>query len=123
MNSHFSFLTIFLLAMGWLSHWLGAATKAGKVAKKAGKPAPALFDYWLADRYTTYLSLIGVVVFYFVVPYLATQWAVVATAIGSTAEDPLNPLAAYLGGVFSPWLADFAGRRITAMIGTDPPPE
>lgn len=121
--TQFSLLTVFLLILGWLSHWLGAVIKAGKIAKKAGKVPPDLLAYWRRDPYTTLLSVISLVAFYFVVPYLATQWDAVAQFIGSTPEDPLNPLAAYLGGIFSPWLADMAGRRISAMVGGDPPTE
>ncbi len=120
MNVHFSFLTILLLLLGWLTHWFVAVKKARAAALSAKTTAPDLLDYWLADRYTTYLSIIGLLVFYFVMPYLAGQWPAVASAIGATAEDPMNPIAAYLGGIVSPYLSDIAGKRVAAMVGDQP---
>lgn len=122
MTVHFSWLTIVLLLCGWLSHWLVAVNKARKAAIKTKTTPPDLIDYWLADRYTTLLSFISLVVFYFVVPSLATSWPLLAQVIGSTVEDPLNPLAAYFGGIVSPWLADIAGKRLAAMVGDDTKP-
>lgn len=119
MNAHFSYLTIFLLVLGWLTHWFVAVRKARAAARAAKTMEPTLWDYWIADRYTTYLSIIGLLVFYFVMPHLASQWPAVATAIGSTANDPMNPIAAYLGGIVSPYLSDFAGKRVSAMVGDD----
>lgn len=120
MTTKFSFLTIGLLAMGWLTHWLIAVNKARKAAAASKTTPPSLWDYWVADRYTTALSVISLVVFYFVIPYLSTSWPILAQAIGATEEDPLNPLAAYLGGIASPWFADFAGKRLSAMVGDAP---
>lgn len=117
MNVHFSFLTIFLLLLGWLTHWFVAVKKARATAIAAKTTPPDLWDYWVADRYSTYLSVIGLLVFYFVIPYLAGQWPAVATVIGATADDPMNPISAYLGGIVSPYLSDIAGKRVSAMVG------
>lgn len=119
MSTHasFSFLTILMLTMGWLTHWLVAVRKAIKTAQAAKTSPPSLVDYWIADVYTTVLSVIAVIVLYFGAPYFAAQWPDLASFIGSTAQDPLNPLAAYLGGIASPWIADAAGKRISAMVG------
>lgn len=114
---HFSWLTIALLALGWLSHWLLLVRKAVHAARAAGTEEPGLWDYWRGDWTTTWLSLIGVVVMYFVVPAVAARWPEVAAIIGSTTDDPLNPLAAYLSGLFAPWLADISGKRLAAMVG------
>jgi Na+/proline symporter len=122
MTVHFSWLTILLLVLGWLTHWLVAVKKARKAAMAAKTTQPSLFDYWRGDRYTTLLSVVSLVAFYFVVPYLAGQLPLLAQAIGATEDDPLNPLAAYLGGVFSPWMADLAGKRIAAMVGDESKP-
>jgi hypothetical protein len=113
----FSWLTVAMLALGWLSHWLLAVRKARAAARAAGTSEPSLLDYWTADPYTTALSVVGVVVGYFVIPSMAVQWPEVGTAIGSTTDDPMNPLAAYLGGIVAPWIADIAGRRLAAMVG------
>lgn len=120
MKAVFSWLTIGLLLAGWLTHWLVAVNKARKAAAAAKTSPPSLLDYWLADRYTTALSVLTLAVFYFVIPYAAGQWPLLAQAVGSTPEDPLNPLAAYLGGIASPWLSDLAGKRIAAMVGDSP---
>ncbi len=120
MHTDFSWLTVFLLAMGWATHWLHAVIKARKVAAAAGKPKPSLWSYWTAEPYVVVLSVIGVVVGYFVLPWVAEGWPDLAALIGSTKEQPLNPLAAYLGGYFMPSVADAAGRRLQAMIGGPP---
>lgn len=117
MTTHFSVITIVLLLAGWMTHWLVLVRKARHIALAAKTTQPSLLSYWLADRYQTLLSVIGLVVFYFVVPYFAGQWPLLAQLIGSTPEDPLNPLAAYLGGIASPWLADLAGKRVASMVG------
>lgn len=113
----FSWLTVSMLFLGWLSHWLVAVRKARVAARAAKTAPPSLLDYWTADPYTTALSVIGVVVGYFAIPALGGRWPELAVLIGTTKEDPLNPLAAYLGGIAAPWLADIAGRRLAAMIG------
>lgn len=117
MNVHFSFLTIFLLLLGWLTHWFVAVNKARAAARAAKTTEPGLWDYWHADPYTTLLSVIGLCVFYFAIPYLADQWPAIATVIGATAENPMNPISAYLGGIVSPYLSDIAGKRVSAMVG------
>lgn len=117
LNVHFSFLTILLLLLGWLTHWFVAVKKARATARAAKTMEPSLRDYWLADPYTTGLSIIGLLVFYFAIPYLATQWPTLATLIGATADDPMNPISAYLGGIVSPYLSDIAGKRVSAMVG------
>lgn len=115
----FSILTIAMLVLGWLSHWLVAVRKARAAAIAGGKAPPSLIAYWTADPYTTALSVVGLVVGYFVIPTVAARWPELAALIGATAEDPMNPLAAYLGGIVAPWFADIAGRRLAAMIGDD----
>lgn len=120
--AHFSWLTILLLALGWLTHWLILVRKAQAAARAARTELPDLWDYWTADRPSTALSLIGVIVVYFVVPSFAARWPDLAAVIGATEDDPLNPLAAYLGGLAAPWLADLAGRRLAGMVGDLPQP-
>lgn len=119
MSIAFSWLTVLMLALGWLSHWLLAVRKARAAARAAGTSEPSLLDYWVGDKETTALSVIGVVVGYFVIPSIATRWPELAVLIGATVDDPMNPLAAYLGGIVAPWLADIAGRRLAAMVGDD----
>lgn len=113
----FSLLTIALLLMGWMSHWLIAVRKARRTAVATKTSLPDMWDYWTADWPTTWLSLIGLVVVYYIVPSLASRWPEIAVMIGATETDPLNPLAAYLGGLFAPWLADVAGARMAKMVG------
>lgn len=113
---NFSALTLALLALGWMSHWLISVRKARATAAATGQSLPNLMDYWVADWPTTWLSVIGVIVGYFVLPVMAARWPEVALVMGSTEEDPMNPLAAYLGGLFAPWLADAAGRRVAKMV-------
>ncbi len=117
MNVHFSFLTILLLLLGWLTHWFVAVKKARAAARAAKTTEPDLWDYWHADPYTTFLSIIGLIAFYFIVPYMAGEWPAIATVIGATADNPMNPLSAYLGGIVSPYLSDIAGKRVSAMVG------
>lgn len=119
MTPQFSWLTIAMLTLGWLSHWLVAVRKARAAAISTGKAPPSLWVYWTGDPYTTALSIVGLVVGYFVIPTAAARWPELAALIGATAADPMNPLAAYLGGIVAPWLADIAGRRLAAMIGDD----
>lgn len=114
---NFSLLTLILLMLGWCTHWLLLTIKARKTAAAAKTELPDIWDYWTADLHVTFLSIIGVVVIYLVAPELASRWPDFSTFIGSTAEDPMNPLAAYLGGLAAPWLADFAGKRLAAMVG------
>lgn len=115
--TQFSWLTIAMLGLGWLSHWLVAVRKARAAARAAGTSEPSLLDYWTGDPYTTTLSVVGVVVGYFVIPSIAARWPELAALIGATLDDPMNPLAAYLGGIVAPWIADIAGRRLAAMVG------
>lgn len=115
----FSWLTVALMALGWVSHWLMAVRKARAAARAAGTTEPSLVDYWTADPYTTALSIVGVIVGYFVIPHIAARWPELGALIGTTADDPMNPLAAYLGGIVAPWLADIAGRRLAGMVGDD----
>jgi hypothetical protein len=117
MNAPFSWLTIILLALGWLTHWLQAVKKARLVAEAAGKEKPSLMSYWTADPYSLAISIIGLFVGYFVIPHIARGWPELAALIGSTDTQPMNPLAAYLGGFFMPSIADAAGKRLQGMIG------
>lgn len=116
-HTYFSWLTLLMLLCGWLSHWLLAVRKAKKASIDLGTPVPSLFSYWVADLESTAMSVIGVVVFYFGLPSLANRFPELAGLIGSTSEDPLNPIAAYLGGFVAPSLADWAGRRLSKMVG------
>lgn len=116
---HFSWLTILLLALGWLSHWLMSVRKAKAAARAAKCSEPSLFSYWWADPETTMLSIIGVVVLYFVVPSLALRWPEVALIIGATKDDPMAPIAAYLSGLAAPYFADWAGKRTAKMVGDE----
>lgn len=116
----FSWLTICLMALGLVSHWLMLVRKARATARATGTSLPDLVDYWTADWPTTGLSVIGVVVIYFVLPSVATHWPEMAVILGTTEADPLNPLAAYMAGLCGPFLADAAGRRMAAMVGDAP---
>lgn len=113
----FSILTVCLMAMGWASHWLMVVRKAREAARVAGREhLPDLLDYWRADWPSTWLSLIGVVAGYFVIPHIAARWPELAVLIGATETDPMNPLAAYLGGLAAPSFADWSGRRLARMV-------
>lgn len=114
----FSWLTLILMVLGWTTHWLNAVRKVRRVAEDAGKPRPSLLSYWTADPYTVAISIIGLVVGYFVIPFMALGWPELAALIGSTPAQPLNPLAAYLGGYFLPSIADAAGKRLSGMVGS-----
>lgn len=116
MSANFSWITIIMLFCGWLTHWLITVRKAKKASASMGTSVPSMLSYWYADIESTVLSVIGVLVFYFALPSIAMRFPEVAAMIGSTVEDPLNPLAAYLGGLAAPVLGDWAGKRITNMI-------
>lgn len=113
----FSWLTLTLLCLGWLTHWLQAVKKARMVAEAAGKERPTLLSYWTADPYSLSISIIGLIVGYFVIPFIANGWPELGALIGATKDNPMNPLAAYLGGFFLPSIADAAGKRLQGMIG------
>lgn len=115
--THFSWLTIFLLFCGWATHWLMSVRKAKAASIAAGTSIPTWRSYWTADPEATILSVIGVVVFYFILPWLAATWPALSVVIGTTPENPMNPMAAYLGGIASPYLADWAGKRVAKMVG------
>jgi hypothetical protein len=112
----FSWLTLSLVTLGWMTHWLVVVRKARKMAVAQKTPPPSLLSYWSADPYSASLSVIGVVVGYFIVPTVATRWPELATIIGATADDPMNPLAAYLGGIAAPWLGDWGFNRLAKML-------
>lgn len=113
----FSWLTVFLLLMGWASHWLITIRKAKKASIAVNTPPPRYIDYFVADPESFFLSVIGLVVVYFIAPSIATSWPEVAAFIGSTPQNPLNPLAAYLAGFVAPMLADYAGNRLAKLVG------
>ncbi len=113
----FSWLTIILLCLGWLTHWLQTVKKARFLAAEAGKEKPTLLSYWNSDPYTLSISIIGLIVGYFVIPHIAMGWPELGVLIGATKDQPMNPLAAYLGGFFMPSIADAAGKRLQGMIG------
>jgi hypothetical protein len=106
-----------MLLCGWLTHWLADVSKARSIALASGKPPPTLRSYWLTDPYSVALSVIGLVVFYFIMPYVAEQFPELGDLIGATKGRPMNPLAAYLGGYVSPSLTDIVSKRVTKMIG------
>jgi hypothetical protein len=116
----FSWVTIILLLCGWATHWLVAVRKARAVAAARGGATPSLLSYWTADPYSLVLSVIGLVVIYFVLPHGAVVWPEFASLIGATPQQPMTPAVAYLGGVFAPWVADYAGKRLEKMIGAGP---
>jgi hypothetical protein len=64
--------------------------------------------------------MIGLVVVYVGFPYLSDSWPEFAKFIGATPNHPMNPLAAYFGGIATPFIADFAGKRMAGMIGDGP---
>jgi uncharacterized membrane protein len=117
----FSFLTVLLLLIGWATHWLVSVRKAKVTAIAAKTTAPTLLSYWKADPEATVLSVISVVAFYFIAPWMAVEWPALGTILGTTVDNPLNPLAAYLGGYAGPSLSDWAGKRISKMVGDEPP--
>lgn len=117
MATYFSWLTMFMLFCGWLSHWLLTVRKAKKASAVVGTPMPSLLSYWATDIESTIISVIGVIVLYFGLPSLATRFPEIAIIIGSTSDDPLNPMAAFLGGFAAPSVADWAGKRLAKMVG------
>jgi hypothetical protein len=114
---HFSWLTAALMLLGWMTHWFVAIRKIRKIAEQRKLCPPTLRSYWTKDPYALGLSVIGVLVLYLIIPTIAPAWPQLAAAIGSTPDNPLNPLAAYLGGIVAPWLGGYAGKRISRMLG------
>lgn len=113
----FSWLTILLMLCGWASHWLITIRKAKKASIAVNTTPPRYIDYFMADKESFLLSVIGLVVGYFLMPWFATKWPDMAAFIGSTPENPVNPLAAYFLGLVAPMLADYAGNRLAKLVG------
>jgi len=109
-------LAIFLMASGWLIHWLATVIKAREMCKATHTPPPSLWEYWTADPYTLAMSVLALAVSYFVIPYAAHTWPTLAEMIGQHDGQPMNPMTALLGGYVSPSLADLMGKRLAAMV-------
>jgi hypothetical protein len=108
--------TVLMLFCGWSIHWLATIIKARETCKANKIAPPSLWEYWYSDPYSVLLSILGVVVCYFVIPTAAQSWPALADLIGQQADRPMTPMTALLGGYVSPSLADIMGKRFSALV-------
>lgn len=114
---HFTFESIALMLMGWMTHWLFFVRQAKAASTAADTTKPSFLDYWTKDPESFWISVIGMPVLYLTMPQMAESYPELAHFIGANASQPFNPMASFLGGYFAPSIADWAGKRISRMVG------
>lgn len=116
-----SWTTLALCISGWCVHWLTLYGRACKASRTVGTANPSLLAYWYADWPSTIAASIIVFAGYVLIPEIGATWPEFGKVLGIVADSGevrgLNNLSAFLWGLSGASLADYAGKRLSAMVG------